>query len=882
MSGVRRHYSAPAGRSNRSLMRASRTRAAGRSGAIMEAMHRGTLRIYLGAAPGVGKTYAMLGEAHRRSSRGTDVVIGLVETHGRPRTVEQLEGLEVLPRAEVTHRGVTRSELDVEAVLVRHPEVVVIDELAHTNAPGSRHAKRWEDIDQVLDAGISVLTTVNVQHLESLSDVVEQITGVRPRETVPDAVVRRADQIELVDMSPEALRRRLAHGNVHPAEEIEAAMGDYFRIGNLTALRELALLWLADRVDEGLRRYRTEHAIGRVWEARERVVVALTGGPEGDTLIRRGARIAARSARGREIDLLAVHVLTGDGPDGASTTALQRQRHLVENLGGTFHQVVGDDVPQALLEFARAEEATQLVIGTSRRSRWARAIRAGIGAEMVARSGDIDVHIVTHAAAGGHGLRLPPLTGALDPRRRWTGLTLTVVGVPALTAACLAASVALSLAGVMLVFLLLVLAVALVGGLWPALAAAVVSNLSVNWFFTPPTGRLHVDRIDNLLALVAYLLTAVAVATVVDRSARRAADAARSRAETAMLASLSRSVLAGDRGLPTLLEQIREAFGLTSVAMVERTDGGERTVGSCGDPLPRTTDEVAVTESLVLRLCGRPLSANDRRVLVAFAEQAAVALQQGRLTARAAEAARLAAANSMRTALLAAVSHDLRTPLAGIKAASSALRSTGLRLSEADRAELVETVDASADRLSALVDNLLDMSRLQAGAVTPALSPSDLPDVVTRALAWLEGEEQDRVHLDWPDQLPPVIADPGLLERVVANLVSNAARHARTGPISLSAGAVGGRVELRVADRGPGIPPADRERVFVAFQRLGDSPSGQGVGLGLAVARGLTEAMGGALTAEDTPGGGVTMVVSLAVADAASSRMPAPVPATAR
>jgi two-component system sensor histidine kinase KdpD len=663
---------------------------------------------------------------------------------------------------------------------------------------------------------------------------------------------------------------------------MDAALGDYFRIGNLTALRGLALQWLADQIDEGPRRYRTGHVTDHVWEARERVVVALTGGSEGETLIRRAARIAARSARGTELDLLAVHVLTGDRPDGASTTALQRQRQLVESLGGTFHQVVGDDVPQALLEFARAEEATQLVIGTSRRSRWARAFRAGIGAEVVGSSGEIDVHIVTHPAAGGHGLRLPPLTGALDPRRRWLGLTLTLLGVPSLTAACLAASVALSLAGVMLVFLLLVLAVALVGGLWPALAAAVVSSLSVNWFFTPPTGRLHVDRVDNLLALGAYLLTAVAVATVVDRSARRAADAARSRAETAMLASLSRSVLAGDRGLPTLLEQIREAFGLTSVSMVERTHDGEHTVGSCGEPTAEVTDEVAVTGSLVLRLCGRPLSSSDRRVLVAFAEQAAVALQQGRLTAQAAEAARLAAANSMRTALLAAVSHDLRTPLAGIKAASSALRSTGLQLSEADQAELVETVDASADRLSALVDNLLDMSRLQAGAVTPALSPSELPDVVARALSWLDSDDRGRVRLDWPDELAPVLADPGLLERVVANLVSNAARHARTGPISLSAGAVGGRVELRVADRGPGIPPADRERVFVAFQRLGDSPAGQGVGLGLAVARGLTEAMGGALTAEDTPGGGVTMVVSLTVADAATGTVSAPEPATAR
>ena len=844
----------------------------------MGTMPRGILRIYLGAAPGVGKTYAMLCEAHRRRARGTDVVVGLVETHGRVHTAEQLESLEVLPRAGDTPGGATPGDLDVDAILARRPEVVLIDELAHTNAPGASNAKRWQDVEYVLDAGIDVLTTVNIQHLESLSDVVERITGMPQQDTVPDAVVRRADQIELADISPEALRRRLAHGNVHPAESVDAAMGNFFRIGTLSALRELALLWLADRVHEGLRRYRTEHAIDHVWEARERVVVALTGEPADETLIRRAARVAARSARGSGMDLLGVHVLADDGQAGASTAVLQRQRHLVEDLGGSYHEVVGNDIPQTLLEFARTVEATQLVIGTSRRSRWARALRAGIGAQVVARSGDIDVHIVTHSAAAGRALRLPPLSGSLDPRRRWWGLALAVVGVPALTAGCLAATAALSLASVMLVFLLLVIAVALIGGLWPALAAAVVGGLAVNWFFTPPTGQLHVDRFDDLLALGAYLLTAVAVATVVDRSARRAADAARSRAETAMLASLSRSVLAGDQGLPRLLEQILEGFGLTSVSMVERADGDERTVGSCGDTTAPATDEVAITDTLTLHLSGRPLAASDRRVLVAFAEQAAVALQQGRLSAQAAEAARLAAANSMRTALLAAVSHDLRTPLSGIKAASSALRSTDLRLSEVDRADLVETVDASADRLATLVDNLLDMSRLQAGAVTPALSASDLPDVIELALSWLDAEDRHRLRLDWSDDLPAVIADPGLLERVVANLVSNAARHASSGPITLSASAIDGRVELRVTDRGPGIPLVDRERVFIAFQRLGDAPSGQGIGLGLAVARGLTEAMGGALTTEDTPGGGVTMVVSLAVAPTPGS-VPTPVPA---
>lgn len=829
----------------------------------MRGMARGSLRIYLGAAPGVGKTFAVLGEAHRRQSRGQDVVVGVVETHGRRRTTEQLEGLTVLPRAEVTHRGVTLTELDVDGVLARRPDVVVVDELAHSNAPGSRHAKRWQDVEELLAAGISVLSTVNVQHLASLTDVVEQITGVAQQETVPDDVVRRADQVELVDMSPEALRRRMAHGNVYPAERVDAAMGNYFRVGNLTALRELALLWLADRVDEGLRRYRSDHDIDAVWETRERVVVALTGGPEGETLVRRAARVARRNGDGV---LLAVHVLRSDGLAGASPDTLRAQRALVESLGGSYHQVVGDDVAAALLDFARGADATQLVIGTSRRSRWARALRGGIGGEVIARSGEIDVHIVTHAAAGSGGWRLPVLTTAVTWRRRWAGLVLALAGVPLVTALCLAADSVLSLASVLLVFLLLVVAVALVGGLGPAVVAAVVGGLAENWFFTAPTHRFTITQVDDVVALLGYLVVGVAVATVVDRSARRATAAARSAAETEMLASLSRSVLAGERALPSMLEQIREAFGLDEVTMVERTADGERTVSTCGSPGGGPSDEVPITDTIALRLCGRTLDAGDRRVLVAFAEQAAVALQQGRLTAQAAEADRLAAGNSMRTALLAAVSHDLRTPLAGIKAASSALRSTELALTDDDRAELVATVDESADRLTGLVDNLLDMSRLQSGAVAPALAPTDLAPVVHSALAWLEPPQRARVRLDAPDDAPPASADAGLLERVVANLVGNATQHAPTGPVDVRIGVAAGRVELRVVDRGPGVPLADREQVFAPFQRLGDAPAGQGVGLGLAVARGLTETMGGTLTAEDTPGGGLTMVVSLAPA----------------
>jgi len=358
----------------------------------------GKLRIYLGSAAGVGKTYAMLCEGHRRAGRGTDVVVGYVEPHGRLHTAELIEGLEVIPRARLPYRGTTFEEMDLDAVLARKPQVALVDELAHTNVPGSRHEKRWQDVEEMLRAGIDVISTVNIQHLESLNDVVEKITGVPQRETVPDAVVRGAEQVELVDMTPEALRRRMAHGNIYAPEKIDAALNNYFRAGNLAALRELALLWLADKVDEGLQRYRADHHIRQTWEARERVVVALTGGPEGETLIRRAARIAARSSGG---DLLAVHVTRSDGLTGADPAALAAQRRLVESLGGSYHQVVGDDIPQALLTFARAENATQLVLGASRRS-WLSALFTGpgFGARTIRGSGDIDVHIVTHSHMG--------------------------------------------------------------------------------------------------------------------------------------------------------------------------------------------------------------------------------------------------------------------------------------------------------------------------------------------------------------------------------------------------------------------------------------------------------------------------------------------------
>src|SRR6201990_1869111 len=356
---------------------------------------RGELRIYLGAAPGVGKTYAMLGEAHRRLERGTDVAAAVIETHGRRKTAEMMEGIEVIPPRYLDYREGSFPELDVPAVLERHPQVVLVDELAHTNTPGSKNEKRWQDVDELLEAGIAVISTVNIQHLESLNDVVAQITGIEQKETMPDSIVREASQVELIDITPEALRRRLSHGNVYAPERIDAALSNYFRPGNLTALRELALLWLADQVDAALAKYRADKNITDTWEARERVVVAVTGGSESETLVRRASRIASKSSA----ELMVVHVVRGDGLSGVAAPQMGRVRELATSLGATLHTVVGDDVPDALLDFAREMNATQLVLGTSRRSKWARMFAEGVGSSVVQQSGKIDVHMVTHGEA---------------------------------------------------------------------------------------------------------------------------------------------------------------------------------------------------------------------------------------------------------------------------------------------------------------------------------------------------------------------------------------------------------------------------------------------------------------------------------------------------
>ncbi|MFD7229802.1 ATP-binding protein [Streptomyces sp. NPDC059881] len=831
-------------------------------------MGRGKLRIYLGAAPGVGKTYAMLSEAHRRTERGTDCVVAFVEHHARPRTEVMLHGLEQLPRCEIEYRDTVFTEMDLDAALQRRPSVALVDELAHTNVPGSRNAKRWQDVEELLAAGIDVISTVNIQHLESLGDVVESITGVRQRETVPDEVVRRADQIELVDMSPQALRRRMAHGNIYKPDKVDAALSNYFRPGNLTALRELALLWVADRVDEYLQEYRTEHRVSTIWGSRERIVVGLTGGPEGRTLIRRAVRLAEKGAGG---EVLAVYIARSDGLTSASPKELAVQRTLVEDLGGSFHHVIGDDVPSSLLDFARGVNATQIVLGVSRRRSWQTVFGPGVSATVARESGpDLDVHIVTHGEAGqGRGLPIP--RGARLGRWRllW-GWLVGIAGPALLTLFLNGVAPDVGLANDVLLFLSLTVAAALLGGLVPALASAGVGSLLLNYYFTPPIHQLTIADPRNLVALVIFIGVAISVASVVDLAARRTHQAARLRAESETLSFLAGSVLRGETTVEALLERVRETFSMDSVALLEREKDVDpwTCAGSVGrEPVARPEHadvDMPIGDHMALALSGRVLPAEDRRVLGAFAAQAVVVLDRQRLVDEAEGARKLAEGNKIRTSLLAAVSHDLRTPLAAIKAAVTSLRSDDVEWSEEDQAELLEGIEAGTDRLDNLVGNLLDMSRLETATVTPVIRESDLDEVVPMALV---GVPDASVELDIPETLPMVAVDRGLLERAVANIVENAVRYSPDdAQVLVSASAIADRVEVRVVDRGPGVPDDAKERIFAAFQRYGDVPGGNGVGLGLAVARGFAEAMGGTLTAEDTPGGGMTMVLSLRLA----------------
>ena len=831
-------------------------------------MSRGKLKVFVGAVPGVGKTYAMLEEGSRLRSEGRDVVIGYVESYGRVETTAMIGDVELVPKKACVYQGSIVEEMDLDAVLARRPEVALVDELAHTNVPGSKHAKRWQDVDALLDAGIDVMSTVNIQHLDSLKDVIFDITDVEQRETIPDNVVRQADEIELVDLTQEGVQERLAAGKIYPAERLDAATANYFRAGNLGALRELALSWTADRVDEAVAKYRDLHGIDQPWETKERVLVALAGADGGDKVVRRAARLAMRT----HADLVGVFVRPTRGMSEEPTRSLPAQRELLQRFGGRYHEVVGDDVGTSLLTFAREENATQIVLGASRRSRLDELLRGSPISRVIRNAGDIDVHVISYESD-----RRPrrqarqPTRATLGWARRVISWSIALFGLPLLTWILLGIRQDLELHNVLLSYLLVSVVTGGVGGALPAVVTAAAGFLLSNWFFTAPVETWSISNPNDLFSLFAFLVVSLAVGLLVGYSSRRNAEAHKARAQAEALAVTTTirhpaSVL----DQQALLRSVRDILSLEAVSLIRRVGDGWEVLAWEGSRDLRTpaegSESIELNGEVTLVILDGRLTADDRIVLRAFAAQIIQAIERVELEREAGSAQSMADTDRLRTALLSAVSHDLRTPLATIKASLTSLVETGVKWTVEETQSFLQTALGETEHLNRLVGQLLDASRVQVGAVHVFFRPVGLEEVVASALSGLR-PGGDRISVEISEALPEVQTDPDLLERVVANLVENALTWSPSDrAVRITAGEVAGRIDLRISDRGPGIPKDARETVFQPFQRMGDSPNREGVGLGLAVARGLLQAMGNELVIEDTPGGGTTMVIAMKAA----------------
>ncbi len=830
---------------------------------------RGSLRVYLGMAPGVGKTFAMLDEGRRRQERGSNVIVGFVETHGRAHTQEKLDGLTVVPRKSISHQGALFEEMDLEAILNLQPEIALIDELAHTNIPGSLHEKRWQDIDSLLDANINVISTVNIQHLESLNDVVKRITGIEQRETVPDAFLRQADQVEIVDISPEALQRRMIHGNIYAAEKIDAALSNYFRKGNLSALRELALLWVADKVEEGLQEYRKAEGIQDIWEAQERIVVAVNDAIEGETIIKRASRIADRTPGAK---LFALHVLTENGVTTSDFSRLSKFETLTESMRGTFHHISSESVSEAIIDFARSVNATQIVLGVTSKGRWQRLFRGESIASKVTRlSEEIDVHLVTHERASKHkpGFLLPK--SLVSARRQSQAFLLLLILLPALTVALANLRAELNAFSDGLIFLMANTAIALLGGFFPSVVAALASTALLNFYFIPPLHTFTIAEKNNVVALVVFLVDAIIISRLVEHAARRTRDALEASKESAILSALAGKVLRGDSSVAGLIENARKVLAFTSLNLVYAPNSDFSNSNSLEEAHDEPREfEWKVNSALTLVGSGRPLHPRDSRVLEALSAQLELMWERELLTGQAKHLNELAEADRMRSALLSAVSHDFRGPLATALASVSSLRNETIQWSDDNRRELLETAENSLERLSNLIENLLDMSRLQAGALAIHFDLVSFQDLLPQVLASVP-LTSEQINISYAPNLPEIRTDVGLLERALANLISNALTHGRSSEKpAITFSQHDKFAQIRVIDHGPGISKSDATKIFTPFRRLGDVNNNEGVGLGLALSKGLVEAIGGDLELEDTPGGGLTVVIAIPLAQEGS------------
>jgi two-component system sensor histidine kinase KdpD len=855
---------------------------------------RGRLKLFFGAAPGVGKTYTMLEAARAAKAEGEDVVAGVVETHGRRETEKLLEGLEALPRREVAYRGAVLREFDLDAGLGRHPAIILIDELAHTNAPGLRHAKRWQDVEELLAAGIGVYTTLNVQHIESLNDVVAQITGVVVRETVPDAVFERADEVELVDISAEVLLERLREGKVYVPEQAARALEQFFREGNLIALRELALRRTAERVEDQMRGYREAHGIAATWPAAERLLVCIGPNPASARLIRAGRRMAAAL----HADWIVLHVESSRQRLSASDRdALSVNLRLAEQLGARVTTLSADDVAAEILAYARGQNASRILVGKPTHGRWRDRLRGSLLDRLIRGSRELDVYVITGEADAS-----PPAPARREPRPAPGAAYLRSVAVVAL-AGLLGFGLRswVNLTDIAMLFLLAVMVSAARDGARPAVVASVLSIALFDFVFVPPYYTFAVADATYLLTFAVMLVVALAISQLAARI-RGQAEAARERERhTAALYALSRRLAdAGNAAelADAVTGQVRETLDAPATVLLPDDAGGFAVLGrglvpgdaaqgvarwvmEHGDAAGMGTDTLPGADALYIPLTasGRPLGALrvemtdprrardpiERQLLEAFADQTGIALERSGLAARSEQEKLATQAERLRTSLLSSLSHDLRTPLAGIEGAASTLKDGADRLSPEARAELAQTILEEARRMMRLVSNLLDMVRVESGALQVQREWQSVEEVIGVALLRLDERLRTHpVHTDIPPDLPLVPMDGLLVEQALVNLLENAAKYSPDrAVIEITAGLAAGEVVIAIADRGPGVPPGEEDRIFEKFYRAAAHERVGGAGLGLTIVRAIAQAHGGRVWSDRRPGGGAVFRLAL-------------------
>lgn len=871
---------------------------------------QGRLKVFLGAAPGVGKTYAMLQGARRLVGEGREVVIGLVETHGRADTAALLDGLEILLRRTVLYRGRSLEEFDLDAALARRPQLIVVDELAHTNAPESRHPKRWQDVDELLQAGIDVWTALNIQHLESLADVVSRVTGIVVRETVPDRVLQTAADVVLVDITPDELIARLKEGKVYLPQTARRATENFFTLRNLTALRELALRRTADRVDDQMVDYLRQNAIEGPWQTSERLLACIGADPLSEHVV----RTASRLATGLNAPWTAVHI-EGAGHEEADPVKLERidrSLQLAKSLGAEIERLAGSDVTDVLLRYARRENISQIIVGRSRAGFFARLVGRSLPAEIIRRSVDIGVHVVNAPDVQAPPVKMPRVS--LPWRRGLPGVIAAVVAVAAAVVIGIGLDSALELPNLSMVFLLAVLACAGTYGLFSAVAASFLSALAYNFFFIEPVYTFTVTEPQELLSLLVFLVVAVLTGSLAGR-VRDQSKAMRARAQSIQSLYDFSQRLSGAARLDDVLwaatAHLQKARGGRIVFLlpddgvlhlrsawppdIELTAGeasASRWAYEKSEPagwrtgtLPNVAFQFRplVTPRGALGVCGfeprhadEAMSPEDERAVSAILDQTAIAIDRSLLIGEAVKAAALADNERLRSTLLSSLSHDLRTPLASITGAVTTLRQFGPGLSDAERQDLMASIEEEAARLSRFVANLLDMSRIESGAMKVRQDFVDLADVVRTAVERSRKAFPDqKVEMSVARDLPFIRGDADLLEQVLFNLLDNAHKYSGDTGAIVHARREGDEIMLSVTDEGVGIKPADLDLIFEKFYRGGRADGRKaGTGLGLSIARGLVEAMGGSIAAQSPAvrRRGTRIVLRFPVADPAGGK----------